>query len=82
MRYAATGALAVALAASGAAWWQHARAERLAVQVEALTAAVETCNARVDNAKEAANDLEEVDTWSGFGDIPSRWIVPKTGAGD
>ena len=80
MRYAAIGALSVALAASGVAWWQHARAERLSVQVEALTAALGTCNARVNNAKEAANDLEEVNTWDGISDVPGRWIVPEAGA--
>lgn len=80
MRYAGIGALSVALAASGVAWWQHARAERLSVQVEALTAALETCNARVNNAKEAANDLEKVDTWNGLNDVPSSWLLPEAGA--
>lgn len=77
MRYATIGALCLVVAAMGFAWWQHARAERLAARVEALTASVETCNERTKNAKEAANDADKIDAWGGLNVVPDYWLFPE-----
>ena len=82
MRYATIGALCLVVAAMGFAWWQHARASRLALLVDALTAELETSGARIKNSKEAIGDVEKVDTWGGLNVVPDYWLFPESPPGD